>query len=83
MSNTSTIELTTPGALVKAQAAPAQRDNEPQRTATLPLPKVTTAVIFATVTGVTCISSLLAGLVTVALPRMAKDLDLPESLLLW
>ena len=47
------------------------------------LRKGPTAVIFTSVTAVTGISSLLAGLVTVALPRMVHDLEIPTSLLLW
>jgi hypothetical protein len=47
------------------------------------LKKGTTAIIFASITGVTGISSLLSGLVTVILPTMAKDLDISKSLLLW
>lgn len=42
-----------------------------------------TAVIIACVTLVTAISTLLNGLTTVSLPRMAKELDIPEGLLLW
>jgi len=45
--------------------------------------KVTTAMILATVTGVTTISSLLGGVVIVSLPEMAKDLPLSESVILW
>lgn len=42
-----------------------------------------TAIIFTAITCVTGISSLLAGLVTVAIPRIAIDLNLATSLLLW
>ena len=45
--------------------------------------KGTTSLIIATITGVTMISSLLNGLVTISLPAMAKDLDIPQALLLW
>lgn len=45
--------------------------------------KATTAVVIASVTCITGISTLLAGLVTVGLPTMAKDLSLDPSLLLW
>jgi len=47
------------------------------------LRKGTTIIIFTSITAVTGISSLLSGLVTVALPTIARDLDLPPSLLLW
>lgn len=49
----------------------------------LALRKGPTAVIFTSVTAVTGVSSLLAGLVTVALPRIVHDLEIPQSLLLW
>ncbi|KAF2802029.1 uncharacterized protein BDZ99DRAFT_429276 [Mytilinidion resinicola] len=45
--------------------------------------KGTTAVVIASVTCVTAVSTLLAGLVTVGLPTMAKDVNLDPSLLLW
>ena len=45
--------------------------------------KGTTAVVIASVTLVTSISSLLNGLTTVILPTMAVDLDIPDNLLLW
>ncbi|KAK5939593.1 hypothetical protein PMZ80_007972 [Knufia obscura] len=45
--------------------------------------KGTTAVIITTITGVTMISSLLSGLVTISLPAMAKDLQISDALLLW
>jgi hypothetical protein len=45
--------------------------------------KGTTAIVIASVTLVTGISSLLNGLTTVILPTMAVDLDIPDNLLLW
>jgi hypothetical protein len=45
--------------------------------------KATTAIVLVTVVCVTMISTLLAGLVTVGLPTMAAELDIPPSLLLW
>lgn len=45
--------------------------------------KGTTAIVLVTVVCVTMISTLLAGLVTVGLPTMAAELDIPPSLLLW
>ncbi|KAF2424447.1 integral membrane protein [Tothia fuscella] len=41
-----------------------------------------TAVVISSVTVITGISSLLAGLIVVALPTIAKDLQIPSSLLL-
>lgn len=45
--------------------------------------KVTTAIVIASVTLITGISTLLSGLTTVILPTMAVDLDIPDNLLLW
>ncbi|KAK4548733.1 hypothetical protein LTR36_008506 [Oleoguttula mirabilis] len=45
--------------------------------------KSRTAVIIASVTLITAISTLLNGLTTVALPTIAAELDIPDSLLLW
>ncbi|KAK4574007.1 hypothetical protein LTR86_001768 [Recurvomyces mirabilis] len=42
-----------------------------------------TAVIITSVTLVTAISTLLNGLTTVALPTMARELSIPDSLQLW
>jgi MFS family permease len=42
-----------------------------------------TAIVILSVTVITGISSLLAGLLTVALPVIAKDLKLESNLLLW
>lgn len=39
--------------------------------------------IAAAITGVLVASSMTTGLITVALPTMAKDLEIPEHLLLW
>ena len=47
------------------------------------LRKGPTFLIFTSVTAVTGISSLLAGLVTVALPRIVHDLGIPTSLQFW
>ncbi|KAK5164198.1 uncharacterized protein LTR77_009892 [Saxophila tyrrhenica] len=33
--------------------------------------------------GVSCLNTLGSGILTIALPKMAKDLDLPQDLLLW
>lgn len=45
--------------------------------------KGTTAIVLTTVVCITGISSLLAGLVTIALPTMARELGLGTDLLLW
>jgi hypothetical protein len=42
-----------------------------------------TFIVISSTTVITGISSLLAGVVTVSLPTIAKDLGLGESLLLW
>lgn len=47
------------------------------------LSKGRTVTIIATLTGTTVVSSFSTGLLTVGLPRMAPDLNLPPNLLLW
>lgn len=47
------------------------------------LSKGRTVTIIATLTGTTVVSSFSTGLLTVGLPRMALDLNLPPNLLLW
>ncbi|KAL3426009.1 MFS transporter [Phlyctema vagabunda] len=42
-----------------------------------------TMIIIGTVASVTLINSMLAGILTVALPTMARDLNLSEGLILW
>ena len=39
--------------------------------------------LFATLTGTTAVASFSTGLLTVCLPGMAKELHLPNNLLLW
>lgn len=39
--------------------------------------------IFVNLTGITVTSSVATGLLTVGIPRIAKDLALPDHLLLW
>jgi hypothetical protein len=45
--------------------------------------KKTTAIVLLTVVCVTMISSMLNGVVTVALPSIAKELNLGPDVLLW
>jgi hypothetical protein len=45
--------------------------------------KSQTVIVISSVTVITGISSLLAGLVTVGLPTIAKDLSIPPGLVLW
>lgn len=45
--------------------------------------KKTTAIVLLTVVCVTMISSMLSGVVAVALPSIAKDLELGPDVLLW
>lgn len=45
--------------------------------------KKTTAIVLLTVVCVTMISSMLSGVVAVALPSIAKELDLGPDVLLW
>lgn len=90
MSATTTIELT-PALAVKNTEVRTNEDDHVGATqnAVAEPPtavvekKGTTVIIIATVAGVTVISSMLAGIVTIALPVMAKDLEIPEALLFW
>lgn len=45
--------------------------------------KKTTAIVLLTVVCVTMISSMLSGVVAVALPSIARDLDLGPDVLFW
>ncbi len=82
MSQTTTsVELTNEPAGPKV-AFPEQVSAEPQER-NVAAKKGSTAVVFLSTTFVTGISSLLAGVVTVVLPKMVEDLDIPHSLMLW
>lgn len=45
--------------------------------------KGTTAIVLTTVVCITMISSMLAGVTTISLPTMARELQLAPSVLLW
>lgn len=88
MSSTSTIELTkAPGTVPVNSTAqePAYNDASPElalsrsRVET----KGATSVIIAVVCGVTLISSMVAGIVTISLPAITRDLQISEALQLW
>lgn len=49
----------------------------------LPLSKARSAAIIITIAGVSFLNTLGTGLLTVALPQIKIDLDLPSELLLW
>ncbi|KIY00901.1 uncharacterized protein Z520_03567 [Fonsecaea multimorphosa CBS 102226] len=90
MSQSTVIELTPPASALLTPPSPIVQDDgisserNPETMLEQPtLRKSSTAVIFVSVTGVTGISSLLAGLITVILPTLAKDLHIPPSVLLW
>ena len=71
----------TPGSMELLASA---HQDVPTRNPPPPPPSIgRTFLVIGTVTGVTTVSSMSAGILTVALPRMAKDLHLAESLLLW
>ena len=42
-----------------------------------------TVIIISSVTAVTGIASVIAGIVTICLPAIARDIDLADDLLLW
>lgn len=82
----SNISLAHDAASVRSKRSIDQQPLEPtttNRSEPPDLGKGKTAVVIASVTCVTGISSLLAGVVTVTLPVMARDLPLDEQLLLW
>lgn len=78
------VEISAPTEMVSIslQSPPARTSNREEAQTSEP-DRVTTVITLATVTGVTIISSLLAGVVIVSLPEMAKDLHLSDSSLQW
>lgn len=90
MSATTTIELT-PVSNAKGVGIRENDANNPTPTQNIVVDPSTavvekkgaTAVIITTIAGVTVISSLLSGIVTIALPVMARDLEISEALLFW
>lgn len=82
MSQTQTvIELTTQSPDGKSE--PSHPPPEIGDVRNIALRKGPTAVIFTSVTAVTGISSLLSGLITIALPRIVHDIEIPASLQFW
>lgn len=47
------------------------------------LSRARAVILIATLTGITFVGSMSTGLMTVSLPSMAADLNLPANLLLW
>lgn len=47
------------------------------------LSRARAVILIATLTGITFVGSMSGGLLTVGLPSIAKDLRLPDNLLLW
>jgi hypothetical protein len=47
------------------------------------LSKAETVLIISTLTGITAANSMSTGLFTIAIPRIAEDINLPDNLLLW
>lgn len=86
MSQTSTtevsLEMITPVPREDEQPI-ARADQIPAPLGPVELSKVRSAVIIATLTGTTVVSSFSNGLLTIVLPRMARDVNLPVNLLLW
>jgi len=88
MSATTTIELVE-GSKPRAQEVPARgiATNPPNPVVAPTSAKVekkgTTAVIITTIAGVTMISSMLNGLITISLPVIARELQISDTLLLW
>lgn len=73
-------------AVVATAARPSaepEANNRPVSDAPQELSLLRLCTIAAAITGVLVASSMTTGLITVALPTMAKDLAIPEHLLLW
>ncbi|KZL75275.1 integral membrane protein [Colletotrichum tofieldiae] len=91
MSTTTTVELVTTPATPPLQpptsSACLRQSNQtsfpPENEQHEDLSKGKTLVVISSVTCITGVSSLLAGLVTVCIPAMARDVNLEKSLLLW
>jgi hypothetical protein len=80
----SDIDLSSTFSSGRTHAVLAQAGDGPESgTNSIALRKGTTVIISASIAGVTGISALQNGLVTVVLPKMAKDLKLSDSVLLW
>jgi len=83
MSATTTIELVTAVEGRSKNTTSIEQNVEPVPANIKVESKGVTAIIITTITGVNLISTLLAGIVTISLPAMAKDLDISEALMLW
>ncbi|KAL0934518.1 MFS transporter [Colletotrichum truncatum] len=89
--STTTVELVTAPAtpLPQLSASPSNTPSSNQNSFSAEdvqhddISKGKTLVVITSVTCITGISSLLAGIVTVCIPAMAKDVNLESSLLLW
>jgi hypothetical protein len=79
MANPSTAIELTASHITAPERSPTMSLDRPSPT----LKKGTTAIIFASITAVTGIYAIISGIVVIALPKMAKDLDISDSLLLW
>jgi hypothetical protein len=56
---------------------------DPVLTASSQVSRARTVLIIGTLTGITFVGSMSTGLLTVSLPRIARDLNLAPNLLLW
>lgn len=68
------------------QTPVSQQGSEIQATQSAQLQELSRArasILVTTLTGLTFVGSMSGGLLTVCLPGIAKDLNLPDSLLLW
>lgn len=88
MSATATIELTEALGTISVNStahdsSPYDRSTEHALSRSRVETKGATSVIIAVICGVTLISSLVAGIVTISLPAMARDLEISEALQLW
>lgn len=72
--------LSQPGSLLSQGPVPAEGAYEVQDVV---LSRTRAVILIATLTGITFVGSMSGGLLTIGLPWIAADLNLPENLLLW
>lgn len=69
-----------PGSLISQRQMPADSAYEAQDAV---LSRTRAVILIATLTGITFVGSMSGGLLTIGLPWIAADLNLPDNLLLW
>lgn len=72
--------LSQPGSLLSQGPVPSEGAYQVQDVV---LSRTRAVILIATLTGITFVGSMSGGLLTIGLPWIAADLNLPENLLLW